>query len=313
MDEHWERKQETGESGNTPARVERQLRRRLAALWVAVVVLAVVVSGVTGYGYLALQKQGMKLEDLPGLEESIALVGERMGALEARVKDWAGQFERVDSRLDRLNRRVNYNRELARTEARKAAEQVRERLEAQMNEKGEALDARVTLLESSREAERARLGQLQGEIAEVRRATGHDLGTLHRELARNEGEMAELARSLEPVRVDFELREDRTQELARGVSLRITGTNVGKQQVKGWMWLMPDRKTLWVRNLGIQQPFRFYHKDGSGPHELVITRVNDNSVAGYLLLRREPASDLNAESSESETEASGAGEESGLR
>ncbi len=149
----------------------------------------------------------------------------------------------------------------------------------------------------------------------MRRDTGHDLSRLHRQLAHNEQDVTELARSLEPVRVDFELRKDRTQEIAQGVSLRVTGTSVDKQQVKGWVWLMPDRKTLWVRDLGIQQPLRFYHKDGTGPHELVFTRVGDDHAAGYLLLKQQRAEEATADMSVPEREglSTGTYEESVLR
>ena len=85
-----------------------------------------------------------------------------------------------------------------------------------------------------------------------------------------------------------------TRELAGGVSLRITSTNVAQQKVKGWMWLLPDRKTLWVRELGIQQAYVFYRRDGSGPSELVITSVQDGGVSGYLLVPRAVAGEVSS-------------------
>jgi hypothetical protein len=47
---------------------------------------------------------------------------------------------------------------------------------------------------------------------------------------------------------------------------------------------MPDRRTLWVRELGVQQPLVFYHKGSDQPNELVIPRVAKDAVIGYLLL-----------------------------
>jgi len=53
--------------------------------------------------------------------------------------------------------------------------------------------------------------------------------------------------------------------------------------MNGWMWLMPDRRAIWLRDQ-MQGPVIFYgHEDGKR-RELVITRVTPNSVTGYLQL-----------------------------
>ena len=86
------------------------------------------------------------------------------------------------------------------------------------------------------------------------------------------------------ISVDLELAEDRTQELAPGISLRVTSADVSYQRVKGWLWLLSDRRTLWVRDLQAQQALIFYLRGSDVPHELVITQVTKGGVAGYLLL-----------------------------
>lgn len=273
----------TGESGNTQETVE-QLRRRVTALWVAVVALALVLGSLAGYGYLTLEKHNLQLSQLPGVQETVAALGQRLEAAEGKLRAWAADWSALEARLDKLDRKVAYNRQLARTEAQKLATQVEERLRADLDDASRAADARLNLLESGQEAGRARLEQVREEVAAVRQETGHDLSALQQQMAESESRVADLARLHEPARVDFELAKDRTRELAPGISLRITGTNVSHQRASGWMWLLPDRKTLWVRELGIQQPFTFYRKDGGGPAELVITTVTPGSVAGYLLL-----------------------------
>jgi hypothetical protein len=57
---------------------------------------------------------------------------------------------------------------------------------------------------------------------------------------------------------------------------------------------MPDRRTLCVRELGVQQPLVFYHKGSDQPNELVITRVAKDAVIGYLLLPAEQEVTLGA-------------------
>lgn len=299
-----ERREARGESGNTHNEVQ-QLQRRTTSLWVAMVALAVALTGVVGYGYLALEKHNIKLSQLPGVQESLKLVGERVDAVEGKLSTWAADWDLLQARMEKLDRRVNYSRELARTEARKLASQVQERLEAELDEYAQGLDARLALLESSHEAQRARLGQLREEVAAVRRDTGLDLARLHQQVSRGERNLDNLARSLEPRRVEFELSKERTRELAAGISLRITGTDVRFQRVKGWLWLLPDRRTLWVRGLQAQQPLRFYRKEGGEPSELVITQVGKDSVAGYLLLpaHRSPGVTAERAPTTSETEA----------
>ena len=282
----------TGESGNTFE--PEQLRRRLAALWVAVVALAVVLSGVTAYGYLTLQKHNLQLSQLPGVQETLALASQRLEAVEGKLQAWAADWDTLQARMTGLERRVAYNRELARSEAQKQAAAVEARLRAEAGELANAMDARLTLLESGAEAERARLGQLQEDVAAARTESRRELASVREDLARGDQRVEELARVIDRERVDFEMDKNSTRELAGGVSLRITSTNVAQQKVKGWMWLLPDRKTLWIRDLGIQQAYVFYRRDGSGPSELVITSVQDGGVSGYLLVPRAVAGEVSS-------------------
>jgi len=282
----------TGESGNTYQL--DQLRQRITRLWVAVVALAVVLSGVTAYGYLTLQKHNLQLAQLPGVQETLALAAKRLDGVEGKLQTWAADWDALQARLTGLERRVAYNRELARTEAQKQAAAAEARLRVEASEQAQATDARLTLLESGAEAERARLGQLQEDVAAARVDARRELASVRQDLARGDQRVEELARVLDRERVDFEMDQDSTRELAGGVSLRITSTNVSHQKVKGWMWLLPDRKTLWIRELGIQQALVFYRRDGSGPSELVITSVQDGGVSGYLLVPRAVAGEVSS-------------------
>ena len=185
----------TGESGNTFE--PEQLRRRLAALWVAVVALAVVLSGVTAYGYLTLQKHNLQLSQLPGVQETLALAGQRLEAVEGKLQAWAADWDTLQARMTGLERRVAYNRELARSEAQKQAAAVEERLRAEAGELANAMDARLTLLESGAEAERARLGQLQEDVAAARTESRRELASVREDLARGDQRVEELARVID--------------------------------------------------------------------------------------------------------------------
>jgi len=85
-------------------------------------------------------------------------------------------------------------------------------------------------------------------------------------------------------RVIFNVPMNHSRQLAPGISVGVTATDTGRQQMDGWMWLIPDRRTVWLRDQGIQSPRVFYgYKDGRR-RELVITRVTPDSVMGYLIL-----------------------------
>jgi hypothetical protein len=145
------------------------------------------------------------------------------------------------------------------------------------------------------------LGQVRGEMARQ----SQDLGTLRQELASNESaseqrlnglratvedgqrtvrrDVDTLANKLAVDRVDFEATKNRVAELAPGVSLRITNIDVPMHRVSGWMWVLPDRRTIWLRNEAVQQPIAFYSKEDGKKRELVITGVTKNGVTGYYL------------------------------
>jgi hypothetical protein len=273
-----------GESGNTQTRNEPRRGGSTTVLWTAVVVLTAALVGATGYGYLALQKHNIQLSELPDMQESLDLLAERLDSTDKKFDQWDQQWNQMDTRVSKLNRKIAYNRELARTQAQKMIDEAQKKVDAQFGERDQANDARFRLLEAGQEAERARLAQVQEQIASVRQETGEELGLLHGQMRRGERSLDALARQLEHRRIDFELAKKNTRELAPGVSLRITKTNVRRQEVDGWLWLMPDRRTLWVRDLGLLQPLIFYHEDSEQPNELVITRVTKSSVIGYVLL-----------------------------
>jgi hypothetical protein len=50
------------------------------------------------------------------------------------------------------------------------------------------------------------------------------------------------------------------------------------------MWVMPERRTIWLRGQGAQQPVTFYGLEDGKKRELVITQVAKNSVVGYLIV-----------------------------
>jgi sortase A len=88
-------------------------------------------------------------------------------------------------------------------------------------------------------------------------------------------------------RVTFEVSKGHSRQVSPGISLGLTGIGLSRLRVNGWIWVMPDRRTIWLRDQGTQEPVVFYgHLDGRR-RELVITRVTTNSVIGYVLVPKD--------------------------
>jgi sortase A len=85
-------------------------------------------------------------------------------------------------------------------------------------------------------------------------------------------------------KVFFHLSEGQSRTLVSGISLGLQWTDATRQRMNGWMWVAPDRRTIWLTRQHLHQPLVFYgHQDGKR-RELVITRIGKDSVSGYLQL-----------------------------
>jgi sortase A len=85
-------------------------------------------------------------------------------------------------------------------------------------------------------------------------------------------------------RIGFSIPLHHSRELAPGISLGISDADVARQDVNGWMWLMPDRRTIWLKSQRTNDPLVFYSEEGGKRREVHITGIGRDSVTGYLLL-----------------------------
>jgi sortase A len=83
-------------------------------------------------------------------------------------------------------------------------------------------------------------------------------------------------------RVTFSVPSGHSRELVNGkVWFGLTHADPSDQRVDGWLWIMPSRRTVWLRDKDTRAPI-FFQSDG-GEFELVLTRVSGASAAGYLV------------------------------
>jgi len=266
-------------------------------LWAAFAILLLTLIGVATYGYLALDKENVRLSQIPEVAESVKLVGGRMAAAEARLREMSFDWQALQQSFAELDKKVNSRTSSTRKYAEKLTAQLESRVQNRMDERAAGLEARIRELQSEQQTDRARLAQLRNELAgiqseltAVQRQAGQDFDGLSRRVAANEQQLIELNEELEPERVDFEVVKKRLHELAPEISLQVTKTNVLYQRFSGWIRYAPEGRTLWVRDQGVQQPVTFYTKQGDEMYELVVTRVTKDSAVGYLLLPIEESS-----------------------
>lgn len=100
---------------------------------------------------------------------------------------------------------------------------------------------------------------------------------VQRSIARRNEEVASAPASA-PKAVNFTIPVHHSRVLAPGISLGITDTGDGR--VNGWMWLMPDRRTVWLRDQNVHDPLVFY--SAGKRHEVTITAVARDTASGYL-------------------------------
>lgn len=217
------------------------------------------------------------------------------------------------ARIDAVSRRANQAAEdaYAQLEGRLNAE-VRARTEGVAN-----LTDRMATLEASRAGDQTEIAQLKQEIGQVRQqasdnasaaaqasddlarmrqdveenraGSSQQMAALQRDEGQDRRQVAAISDQLAVQKVPFEASKDRNTELADGIALHVTGTDVTYRRVNGWMWVPSEHRNLWLRGQSALEPVIFYGSKDGKKRELVFTNVAKNSVTGYLLLPKETA------------------------
>ena len=285
------------------------------AHWIAITGLAAAVGGLCWYGYPTLRQAPAMLAQLPGFEQSLARVNSHLAAMEATVKDWGRSQQELQDHVAKLDKETAWRFQAARKQVQGLRTEVGRRVHAEVTAETQGIETKLVQLESASAVDSANLDQLQTEVAALREETlqqaeqlrdargeierervirEQQLASLNEQIGREMRNAEEAAKKLTVERFDFEVSRNHNQELAGGVSLDITGTDISHRRVTGWMWVMPDRRTIWLRGQGAQQPVVFYGYQDGKRRELVITNVTKDSVTGYLLLPGDVGSKMTA-------------------
>jgi sortase A len=82
-------------------------------------------------------------------------------------------------------------------------------------------------------------------------------------------------------KIGFDVPQGHSRELVPGkIWFGLSSTDPTIHTVDGWVWVMPERRTIWLRDVDVRHPFVFY-QDG-GKRELVFASLARNSTQIYL-------------------------------
>lgn len=290
---------------------ERARRRHRILTAFLILLLAALVGG-AWYAYPILKRHDLTLSQLPSsltdVQKSLFSLGEQAKATDAKVDDWSSRQEELRDRLNKARGDLMARIDSARKQAGEASTALMERMRSEVATQMDSVKTQLARLETSRDSDRRQIAQLQQELAQVKgqvQQQGQELASVQGRVERNatstdqeitavkttqqrdRNDFDTYADKFAVKRVDFEVTRNHGSQVAPGISLQLNGTDVSYQKVSGSV-LTPDHRTIWLRQLKVQEPvFLTSFADGR-TRELVFTRVNKTGAVGYVLV---PAQD----------------------
>ncbi len=255
-----------------------------------------------------LVKQAANIREIPAIHDSVSAVSLRMRQVEGQFQSWVSDRDGLRDRLAKLESRLENGLGEQKRQARQMRDGIMARVHIEMAQQDSTINTRLSHWETQREEDRAAIAGMRQQLTDLGRTVARqqtqlagmesnasaDKEVLEQQVAsvrdsenENRGDLRELTRSLQFRRIAFEVSRNRSQHLVPGVSLCVTKTDVAHRRVSGWMWIMPDRKTIWLRGQGALQPVVYYSAADGKRREVVFTSVTDRGAVGYMLLPAE--------------------------
>lgn len=284
---------------------EEELESHHRIRWIALTLVLAAIIGLGWYFYPSLSQAPAILAQIPGLQKAFGDMGSRLTTTEAKLQDWLASQHELQQRVADLQKETESRFRYARQQAGELRAELSKRIHGEVLAQTQVLETKVAKLEAKGEADQALIAKLQTDLAALRQETEkqaaqldgvhnqieHDganrdqqIASLNDQVGRENRDVQDLNQKLAVKRVDFEVTRNHSRDLGDGISLGITGTDVSHRRVTGWVWVMPDRRTVWLHDQGAQEPVVFYGLRDGKRKELVITNVTRDSISGYLLL-----------------------------
>jgi uncharacterized coiled-coil protein SlyX len=284
-------------NNNTKSEQPKTLRHGHRGVWfgVAFFLTIGVVGGSLSWLHSQLRTQGSSVAKLPGMQKNVDSLNQRMIGAETALSVLPAEMNKVNGRVDALDKRVT---SVQRAASAKPATTSASPAIAELGNNVAQLNEQIANLQAQHEGDAAKMESLRSELADTRQETAQQfaavksgipqdamptVATLQTAVHRNEAGITSLANKMDRSRHDFEVHEDNVIEIVPGVLLTIRDTNVGRQEVSGWIYLENDRRVVYLKNHGLLQPITVYGVYGKDSHDIVITRVRKDDAVGFVL------------------------------
>ncbi len=266
-------------------------RRGTAALWTALAVMAIALAVAVAYGYTVISQQNAELMWLSGRTNSLGALRDRADRLETLLNRWNVRQAILAAHVQEMDTAWRSGLDEVRLRAEGLVANARQSENDGLNQRTAALNAQVAQISSRQHAQLALIAQLERQLATTREELaaaksgyGRELAALHQQQISSQQEIDSLNNVLSTDQINFEAEKNRDEEIAQGVVLHLTGTDLAHQNFRGWIRIAGSQRTIWVRSHPAELPVVFYPKPGGEAYELVVTKVNSNAVSGYLLV-----------------------------
>jgi hypothetical protein len=263
-------------------------------LWTALAVLAIALVVAVAYGYSVISQQNTELKWLSGRTSSLGAVRDRAERFETLLNRWNVRQAILAAHVQEMDTAWRSGLDEVRLRAEGLVANARQSGNYDLNQRTGALNAEIAQISSRQQAQVALIAQLERqlagtreELASVKAAYGRELAALHQQQISSQQAIDSLNTVLSTDQIDFEAGKNRDEEIAQGVELHLTGTDLAHQRFRGWIRIAGSRRTIWVQSHPAELPVVFYPKPGGEAYELVVTKVNSDAVSGYLLVPSE--------------------------
>jgi predicted RNase H-like nuclease (RuvC/YqgF family) len=282
--------------------------QRAGWFWPAAVLLVATTIGIAWVGFPLMTRNNEEAKPLPAAAAAPNPLNSRMSAVEEKLNAWPKDRAGIMDKIAQIEKTLGANIRRARSEATALVEGVKR----EMNQSLEAIQVRLTGVESTQREAHDQVAQLQEDLATAKRdleavreantqlanhlnqvqqaqqSTQSQVAGLQSQMQEGQNRVDALSYQVDRRRVDFELIKDRTDEVTPGIHLTITGTDVAHQHVNGWVQIAGDGRFVWLKEAGAQSPIPFASRGEERAYQLVFTRIGNGTASGYLLVPTSP-------------------------
>lgn len=266
-------------------------RRHTAGLWTALASLTIALGVVAAYGYSVIGKQNAELNWLHSRLNTFSALRDRTSRLENSLKGLASGQANLTADITKVDALWKSRLNKSRLHLAGLVANTHQSDRTELIQRTTTLKAEIAQLASGQQSDHVRIAELEEmlararrELASARASYARQLKELQIEQVSSQREIASLNDVLSTDHISFEAKKNHDQEIVRGVLLHLTGTDPGHQRFRGWIRLSGRGRRIWVRSHPIESPVVFYAGTADTAYELVVTQINRDVVAGYLLV-----------------------------